>query len=82
VFVLVGVAGLRLHREIAARSWVILAAVLSSGAVLVVFTIDTLRDDRRAFWAILGLVGLAAVVDGVWKHRRKPRSPEHVPLPS
>jgi len=83
VFVLVGVAGLRLHREIAARSWVIVGAILSSGAVLAVFTIDTLRDDRRAFWAIVGIVGLAAVVDSVWKRRRKPRSPEQqVPLPS
>jgi amino acid transporter len=81
VFVLVGVAGLRLRREIDARTWVIATAILSSGVVLVVFAVDTLHDDPRAFWAMIAVVALGFAADAVWKRARRPK-PEARPVPS
>ena len=71
VFVLVGIAAYRLRREIGASPVIILAAILSSAVVLVVFTLDSVRADPRAFWAIVVIVGLAIVVDAVWRHIRQ-----------
>jgi amino acid transporter len=71
VFVLVGIAALRLRRETGARPAIVLAAILGSAAVLVVFAIDTFHDDRRAFWAMVGIVALGLVTDFVWKRRSR-----------
>ena len=67
VFVLVGVAGLRLRHEIAARAWVIVAAITASGIALGFFVVDTFHHDPRAFWAMVVIVALGVVVDLVWK---------------
>jgi amino acid transporter len=72
VFVLVGLAALRLRREIHAQTWIVLAAVACSAVVLVVFAIDTLHNDPRAFWAMIAVVVLGVVTDTVWKRARKP----------
>jgi amino acid transporter len=70
VFVLVGVAGLRLRHEIAAQAWVIIAAIAASGIALAFFVVDTFHHDPRAFWAMIAVVALAIVVDVVWKRIR------------
>jgi amino acid transporter len=70
VFVLVGVAGLRLRREIAAQAWVIIAAITASGVALGFFVVDTFHHDPRAFWAMVAIVGLGVVIDLVWKYLR------------
>jgi amino acid transporter len=73
VFVLVGVAALRLRREIEAHTWVLLAAVLGSCVVLGFFVVDTLHGDPRAFWSMIALVVLAVAADAAWKRRgRRP----------
>jgi amino acid transporter len=72
VFVLVGLGALRLRREIGAQTWIVLAAVACSAVVLVVFAVDTLHNDPRAFWAMIAVVVLGVVTDAVWKRARKP----------
>lgn len=79
VFILVGVAALRLRREIAASGWVIAMAIVGSAVVFVLFAIDTLHNDPRAFWAMVAIVVLGIAVDALWKHNRKPLQSD-VPL--
>lgn len=75
VFVLLGVAGLRLRGEIGARWWVILAAILGSSAVLVLFAIETFKGQPKTFWATVAVVVLALTIDALWTHAREGRSP-------
>src|SRR5581483_460453 len=70
VFILVGLAALRLRHEIGAQVWVLLAAIVGSGVVLVFFAVDTFHGDPRAFWAMVGVVGFGIVMDVVWKRAR------------
>ena len=73
VFVLVGLAGLRLRTEISARASVIVAAIAASGVALGT-VVDTYHHDRRAFWAMIAIVLLGLVTDLVWKRfRDRPR---------
>jgi amino acid transporter len=78
VFVLVGMAALRLRREIAARALLLWMAILGSGVVLVFFAIDTARHDPKAFWAMVALVVIAIVIDVVWKRLRPSALPSAV----
>ena len=73
VFVLVGLAGYRLRREIHANTGLLAAAVAASALVLLFFVIDTLRNDLGTFVAIVVMIGLAVVLDTVWKRRRDHR---------
>jgi amino acid transporter len=70
VFVLVGLAGLRLRTEISAHAWVIVAAIAASAVALGFFVVDTYHHDRRAFWAMIAIVLLGIVADVVWKRVR------------
>ncbi len=70
VFVLVGLAAIRLRRTIGARLWVLLAGVLFSVVVLVVFAVDTYTGDPEAFWAMVILPFLALGLDAAWKRRQ------------
>ena len=73
VFVLVGLAGYRLRSEIHANTGLLAAAVGASALVLLFFVIDTLRNDVGTFVAIVVMIGLAVVLDTVWKRRRDRR---------
>src|SRR6185436_18119083 len=70
VFVLVGVAAIRLRQTIGAHLSILLAGVLFSIVVLVVFAVDTYSNDRKAFWTMVLLPVLALVLDVSWKNRR------------
>ena len=76
VFVLVGVAGLRLRHEIAAQAWVIIAAIAASAVALGFFVVDTFHNDRRAFWAMIVIVVLGVGIDVLWKRIRDRRLAE------
>jgi amino acid transporter len=76
VFVLVGVAAVRLRGTIGARLWVLLAGIVCSVIALVVFARDTFESDPKAFWTMILLPFLALGIDLVW-HRRPP--PAHTP---
>jgi amino acid transporter len=69
VFVLVGVAAIRLRHTIGAHLSILLAGVLFSMVVLVVFAVDTYSNDRKAFWTMIILPVLALGFDTVWKRR-------------
>ena len=73
VFVLVGLAGYRLRREIHANTGLLAAAVVASALVLLFFAIDTLRNDPGTFVAIVVMLGLAVALDTVWKRSRAHR---------
>jgi hypothetical protein len=70
VFLLVAVAAFRLRAELGASPTLTAVAVAVSGLVLVWFVVDLYASDRRSFWAMLVLVGLAVVVDETWTRRR------------
>jgi hypothetical protein len=73
VFLVVGVAGLRLRSESGSEAWVIVVTMLATAVVLVLFAIDTARNAPETFTAMLVLVVLAVVLDAVWK-RVRPRA--------
>jgi len=71
VFVLVGVAAIRLRRTIGANLWILLAGVIFSIVVLVVFAVDTYSSDPGAFWTMILLPVLALLLDASWKNRHE-----------
>ena len=71
VFLLVAVAAFRLRTELGASPVLTAVAVAVSGFVLVWFVADLYASDRRSFWAMIVLVGLAVVVDEAWTRRRR-----------
>jgi amino acid transporter len=75
VFVLVGVAAIRLRHTIGANLWIVLAGVLFSVVVLVVFAVDTYTADPEAFWTMVVLPFLALGLDTAWKHRSGSHAP-------
>jgi amino acid transporter len=72
VFLVVGVAGLRLRSESGSKARVIVITMLATAVVLVLFAIDTARNAPETFAAMLVLVALAIVLDAVWKRLRRP----------
>ena len=70
VFVLVGVAAIRLRQTIEANLSILLAGVIFSVVVLVVFAVDTYSSDQKAFWTMILLPVLALALDVGWKNRR------------
>jgi hypothetical protein len=52
---------------------VIVLTMAGTAVVLVLFGIDTARNAPETFAAIIVLVGLAIVLDAVWKHIRRSR---------
>ena len=75
VFVLVGVAAIRLRHTIGANLWIVLAGVLFSIVVLVVFAVDTYTADPEAFWTMVILPFLALGLDTAWKRRSGSHAP-------
>jgi amino acid transporter len=70
IFVLVGVSGLRLRHEIAAKAWIIIAAIAASAVALSFFVVDTYHHDKPAFWGTIAIVLLGILTDTLWKRSR------------
>ncbi len=80
VFAMVGVAAVRLRASTDSNLIVLLAAVATTLVVLVLFAIDTARNEPRTFIAMLAVGALALVLDLVWKRRRRrPRTSADIP---
>jgi O-antigen/teichoic acid export membrane protein len=73
IFLLVGVSGYRLRKETGSLGAIVLLGVAATAIVLVFFGVDTLRNDPETFVAIVGVAGLAVVLDLIWKRIRGPR---------
>jgi amino acid transporter len=70
IFLLIGLAALRLRAEIGASAPIVLLALAATAIVLVFFAIDTLRNAPETFAAIVAIGALAVVLDVVWKRVR------------
>jgi amino acid transporter len=79
IFLLIGIAGYRRRVDTGSRAPIVLAAIALTGTVLVVFAVDTLRDEPETFIAIVAIVALSVGVDLVWKRVRGPAAPEVTP---
>jgi amino acid transporter len=73
IFLLVSVAGLRLRAETGSQPWIIMLGALVTSVVLVLFAIDTLRNEPATFIAMAGLAVLALALDIVWTWYRDNR---------
>ena len=78
VFLVVGLAGLKLRAETGANAVVVSVTMLATGVVLVLFAIDTARNAPQTFTAMIVIGVLAVVLDAVWK-RVRPTSVPAVP---
>ena len=67
VFLLVAMAAYRRRADIGASPVITLAAVGVTAVVLVVFAVDTARNEPATFVAILVIAALAIVLDLLWK---------------
>ena len=72
IFLLVAASGYRLRKETGSTGAIVLLGMAAT-AIVLVFWIDTLRNDPETFVAIVGVAGLAVVLDLVWKRIRGPR---------
>jgi amino acid transporter len=70
IFVLVGLSGLRLRHEIAAKAWIIIAAIAASAIALGFFVVDIYHHDKPAFWGTIAIVLLGILTDTLWKRTR------------
>jgi amino acid transporter len=75
IFLLIGLAALRLRAEIGASTPIVLVALAATGVVLAFFGIDTLRNAPETFAAIVAIAALSVVLDLVWKRARGPMPP-------
>jgi hypothetical protein len=66
IFVIVGAAALRLRDETGSQAAVILLGIAMTAVVLVLFAIDTLRNEPQTFVAMAGLAVLAVALDLAW----------------
>jgi amino acid transporter len=66
LFVLVGIAALRLRAETGSHALVILVAIAMTVIVLLLFAVDTLRNEPQTFVAMAGLAVLAVALDLAW----------------
>ena len=72
--IIVAVAGYRRRRDTGAQTLVVLAAIGACALVLVLFAIDTARNEPETFAAILVIAFFAVVFDYLWKRRRDARA--------
>jgi amino acid transporter len=70
VFLLVGLAGLRLRSETGASVAIVLLGMASTAIVLGFFAVDTLRNAPETFGAIVAMTLMAVGLDVVWKRIR------------
>jgi len=79
VFTLVAVAAFRMRDELGASTSMVIAAIGVSVVVLVGFSIDLFINDRRSFWVMIALVGLALIVDEIWARHVESSHPAQPP---
>jgi hypothetical protein len=71
---LVAMAGYRRRGDTGANTLISLAAIAACAIVLLLFAIDTARNEPETFAAIVVIAVFAVVFDYVWKRRRDARA--------
>jgi amino acid transporter len=74
IFLVVSVAAFKLRRETGSRTSILVAAIVLTVVVLLVFAVQTLRNEPETFVAILGILVLAVGLDLVWSRLRARRT--------
>ena len=77
IFLMVAFAGMRLRAETGSNIVIIALGILSTAVVLLVFAIQTWQDAPETFVAMIGVLGLAVVLELVWSavFRRRQGTP-------
>ena len=73
IFLVVSVAAFRLRRETGSRTSILVAAIVLTVLVLLVFAVQTLRNEPQTFVAIIGILVLAVCLDLAWTRLRSRR---------
>lgn len=74
IFLVVSVAAFRLRRETGSSTPILVAAIVLTVLVLLVFAVQTLRNEPETFVAIIGILVLAVGLDLVWARVRARRT--------
>ncbi len=74
IFLVVSVAAMRLRAETESNAAMILAAITATAFILVVFSIQTLRDAPETFVGMIAILVLAVGLDLVWARMRTSRA--------
>jgi amino acid transporter len=74
IFLVVSIAAFRLRRETGSSTPVLVAAIVLTVLVLLVFAVQTLRNEPETFVAIVGILVLAVGLDLVWARMRAQRA--------
>ncbi len=74
IFLVVSLAAYKLRAETGSRASVLIAAIVLTLVVVVVFVVETLRTEPETFAAMVGILLLAALLDLVWSRLRARRS--------
>jgi amino acid transporter len=70
VFALVGAAGIRLRAETGSSVLILGAAIATTLVVLLLFAIDTARNEPRTFVAMIAVGAIAIGLELLWRHQR------------
>jgi amino acid transporter len=73
IFLITSIAAYRLRAETGSRTSLLLAGILLTIVVLVVFAVQTLLTEPLTFVAIIGILAFAIVLDLVWSRIRARR---------
>ena len=74
IFLITTIAAYRLRAETGSRSSLLVAGIVLTVVVLLVFGVQTLRTEPATFLAIVGILVLAIVLDLIWSRIRARRS--------
>ena len=74
IFLITTIAAYRLRAETGSRSSLLVAGIVLTVVVLLVFGVQTLRTEPATFVAIIGILALAIVLDLIWSRIRARRS--------
>jgi len=74
IFLVVSVAALRLRAETESNAVIIVAAIAATAFILIVFSIQTLRDAPETFVGMIAILVLAVGLDQVWARMRASRA--------
>ena len=75
VFALVGYAAMRLRSETDSNLVILVAAIIATLVVLILFSIDTAQNEPETFVVMLVIGALTVVFDLAWKHLRDRQPP-------